>query len=711
MALDDAAGAAWLARPPCRPHHPPSPPQIGALGVASPAPAPSPADPISLYEINWRHLCTTNARDVSKDIFYSATHASAPTRFTQLCLQVSSPGAVRRVDSDVSFCETIDLLGVPGIVEHITQLTIDDRHVRPLIQACTIMPALSDLCIVLITWHDLARLTDEEVALSDENLVWKGCKCLGGPFSDGYHEGGPPDADCPAAWPSLKTLELRATCAESTVAPRVLRGLACALIPAPDRPVALVLSNGLALSDDAQGPEIALLFSEIRRTDSEFCAALASTLPVELLSLVLSHLSLVQLLPASHVSKYWHTVARRHPTFWRDVTLAAASPSAIDFFHARLEAGSTRTVTIRLYVPPPQFSPDVRAVVFSTVTRNLDRIDGLHIDLPISADEEMYSALHHPAPRLESLDISVIDDTETSDALPVDLFACEAPRLRYVRLANTRLCPEKVPKVFAPIKELNYCFAEALPFPTTVFMHCPALETLIMYGKYCVIELAEDAPCTLPGENLRYLGMTVFEGSSDLIHRVPCASTPWISIALSDKQSAQALLGHLRGPIELRLALETDTERLFLHYQSVETGLRRTFLASPAQIDTAYLPPAYVADDVVSRVETLHAMSACAGLLPAYHELAACTRVAFSLAGGEPLKPPSCPLRVPKLERVELAGSTPQSLDARDLVAFLDGAFAPGSAPVHLALLGITLVGDLDAIPRDRYVIAPVVAT
>ncbi|EJD39258.1 hypothetical protein AURDEDRAFT_116200 [Auricularia subglabra TFB-10046 SS5] len=304
-----------------------------------------------------------------------------------------------------------------------------------------------------------------------------------------------------------------------------------------------------------------------------------------------------------------------------------------------------------------------------------------------------------------------MDDTETSDALPVDLFACDAPRLRYVRLANTRLCAERIPKVFSPIKELNYCFAEALSFPTTVLLHCHALETLIIYGKYCSIELADDDLCTLPGDKLRFVDMTVFEGSAGLIHRLPCASIPGIAIALSDKQSAQALLSHLHGRIELHLDLEADGQRLFLHYQSVETGMRRTFLASPAQIGTAYLPPVYVADDLVSRVETLHATSTCAGLVPAFHELAACTRVTFSLAEGERLEPPPRPLCVPKLQRVEISSPAPRSLDTGDLVVFLDAAFSPGSEAVQVAITGATLDGDLGSIPQERFIISPAVET
>ncbi|EJD47591.1 hypothetical protein AURDEDRAFT_163462 [Auricularia subglabra TFB-10046 SS5] len=199
-----------------------------------------------------------------------------PKRFTQLRLEVASPTAVRCVDRDVSLRATLELLSMSGCAGNVANMTIDDRHVRPLIKACNVMPSLSRLCVVLVTWHGLARgaaPTEDEFTLYQEYHSRNDCNCLGGPFSD-WLDGGPPDGCIRPGWTALETVELRAARRNSTVASDVLRGLADALTRAPERLLTLVLSNGLALAADARDPEIASRFAEIRRTDPHFYASL-----------------------------------------------------------------------------------------------------------------------------------------------------------------------------------------------------------------------------------------------------------------------------------------------------------------------------------------------------------------------------------------------------------------------------------------------------
>ncbi|EJD47553.1 hypothetical protein AURDEDRAFT_163423 [Auricularia subglabra TFB-10046 SS5] len=432
----------------------------------------------------------------------------------------------------------------------------------------------------------------------------------------------------------------------------------------------------------------------------------ASTLPVELVSLIFDSLSLAELLEASHVSKYWRTIACRHPTFWRDITLAAASSTAMNFFHARLEAGSSRTVSVRIYVSSLEFPAEKLALVLRTITRNLYRIDGLYLELNIAADSDMFSALQQPAPHLRILDLCLVDDVRTSDLLPADLFTSQAPNLRYVRLANIQLRADRLPHVFAPITQLHYCFGETLSFPTALFTHSRALEMLVIYGPCCSLEAAEDEQCTLTTERLKHVDVSVFKGSSDLMQRLPCASIPDISLPINDKQSAQLLLSHLRRPLEVHMDLEPNADHLRLRYRSPGTAMQRTFLCAPEQVAEAYLPSVYVSSELLSRVETLHASASAAGLLPAFCGLDACTRVDLSLADGARLTPPQRPLRAPKIEHVAISSATPQTLPVGQLVDFLGAMLLPGSKAVQVALTGVALDGDLTAIPRDRFVLA-----
>ncbi|EJD47579.1 hypothetical protein AURDEDRAFT_163448 [Auricularia subglabra TFB-10046 SS5] len=236
---------------------------------------PSSAGPLSVRI--FEHMQNDYGLD-DEDSFYR-TRGLKPTRFTRLCLQVSSTNAVRRVDSDIPFDSTIHLLGRAGCAEQITQLSVDDRHVRSLIERCKNMPVLSVLRIDLLTWYTLspiARLTEDEAALYDRHHVRSDCKCLGGPFADDHHDGGPPDVDCRVLWPSLQTIVLSVTRSDSTIARRVLRGLAETFTPDHGRPLTLVLSNGLELAEDAAGHGVEPAVFDIRRPDSQFCPWLES---------------------------------------------------------------------------------------------------------------------------------------------------------------------------------------------------------------------------------------------------------------------------------------------------------------------------------------------------------------------------------------------------------------------------------------------------
>ncbi|EJD47560.1 hypothetical protein AURDEDRAFT_183982 [Auricularia subglabra TFB-10046 SS5] len=413
----------------------------------------------------------------------------------------------------------------------------------------------------------------------------------------------------------------------------------------------------------------------------------ANKLPVELLSLVFDSLSLDELLLSSHVSTYWRSVAWRHRTFWRDITLAAASPSAIAFFQARLTAGSTRSVIVQLYVPPLEFPADQRSIVFSTVTRNLYRIDRLHVEFDVPFEEELFLTLNHPAPRLNTLDLTVVDDDHPSDALPVELFASQAPCLRHVRLTNMRLCEDRLPRVFSALIELRYCFGEA-SFPTAVFSHCPALETLVIYGEYCSLRSAEGEPCAIATDSLQFVDVAIRKGCSDLMQRLPCTSISSVTVMLQDQPAIYDLLDHLRGPLELRVEMEPGAKNIDLDYLALDTGMQRCMRCSPVQATLSTLPSRCVSEHLMSRVQSVQATANCTGLFPTFRELSSCTRVSLSVHEGQRLEPPPQSLSLPKLERVELsAAPTPQCLDARDLAAFLDAAFASGSDAVQNPLL------------------------
>lgn len=324
----------------------------------------------------------------------------------------------------------------------------------------------------------------------------------------------------------------------------------------------------------------------------------------------------------------------------------------------------------------------------------------LCLKLPLDFDLAVFAALDQPAPRLETFDIVMVHETRTSNVLPVDLFASQAPKLQFVRLINVQLFSDQIPTAFATITTLRYCFQQPQSFPTAVFSHCKLLQGLAICGKSCYLALRDDESACVDSGELRAVDISVFSGSFDIMRRLPCASIPDISFNIEDHQSAHLLLAHLQGHLELHIYLAF--QQLHVQYKSRDTGMQRTFACLPSQAAEAYLPPVYVEAGLLSRVDTIHCSSACAELLPAFASLPTCTRAVLSLEHGKLDHLPRRALSAPALQRVEIFSEAPAVLPVGDLLTFLDRAFAPAPQKVHVALTGATLDGDL-VVLGDRF--------
>ncbi|EJD55002.1 hypothetical protein AURDEDRAFT_109496 [Auricularia subglabra TFB-10046 SS5] len=350
-----------------------------------------------------------------------------------------------------------------------------------------------------------------------------------------------------------------------------------------------------------------------------------------------------------------------------------------------------------------EFPARLRSVVLPAVTANLHRADVLCLDIDVAFDFDCFSALRYPAPRLKTFDMVMASETRWSDALPVDLFASQAPNLRFVRLINVQLYAERLPPAFSPITTLRYLFAQPQSFPTAVFAHCKQLRTLRMYGESCSFVHDSNSESSVEPRALESVDLSMFTGNFNIMRHLPCAGIPDISSTLADEQSAELLLAHLRGRLDVHVY--PAFERLYVQYKCRDTGMKRAFACRMEQAEIAYVPPIYRADCVVSRVDTIHCSSTCTGLLSAFRKLPSCTRVVLSLADGSPTTPP-LPLYLPALEHVQVSSETPTRLSTSDLATFLDRTLAPGSRAVQVALTGVSLDGNL-AVLGKRFVITP----
>ncbi|EJD39635.1 hypothetical protein AURDEDRAFT_171269 [Auricularia subglabra TFB-10046 SS5] len=431
-------------------------------------------------------------------------------------------------------------------------------------------------------------------------------------------------------------------------------------------------------------------------------------LPVELLATVFNALSVSELVTASHVSSFWRAVACRHQSYWRKIRLAALSTSALDFFHARLDAGSDRSVTVDICLDEVELPARMRSVVLPAISRNLYRIDKLYLRIEISFDVDLFSALEYPAPRLDTLDVILCHETRSSDALPANLFASHAPKLQDVRVLNAQLFDERLPPAFSSVVKLRYCFNQAQSFPASLFQHCKRLQSLTMYGKYCTLSGDDLLAAPVEDWQLKSVEVGVFTGSLDLMRHIPYADIASITVAVNDELSAELLLAHLRGRLELRLLHTPDN--VYVQYTSLETGLQRAFVCVHEQVALACLPPVLTASSLVSRVDVLSCSSSCIPLLSAFDELQSCTRLAVSLADGDLLHLPPRPLSLPALECVEISSSDAALLPPPDILAFLEAAVLPLSRAVRVALIGIALDGEPSTL-GDQFIVSQTACT
>ncbi|EJD47584.1 hypothetical protein AURDEDRAFT_163454 [Auricularia subglabra TFB-10046 SS5] len=430
----------------------------------------------------------------------------------------------------------------------------------------------------------------------------------------------------------------------------------------------------------------------------------ADNIPAEILSIIFDPLSLDELLSASRVCRLWRAVAFRHNTFWRDVLLGSLSTTSLDCFRARIAAGSSRSVVIRVFIPVVESPDRLRSIVLPLLAHNLHRVDKLHVRIDIAYDLDLVSALMQPAPRLDTLDLYMVHETRASGALPADLFASHAPNLRYVRLVHVQLCADRLPRAFSAIKLLRCCFNLSQSFPTAIFAHAKSLQYLTIIAEHFSMSLPAGDTTTHLASNLRKVEAFAVTGGLELMQQIPAASVPEVCVAITAKPSAGLLLGHLRGTLEVRMF--SMPRHVGVQYRSLDSGMKRTFICPPAQVDKASLPRVYTAADLALRVESVHCEIICVGLLLAFRTLQSCTRVVLSLTNDDSLKPPRRPLWLPRLKHIDVSSDTQRSLGGSNLAAFFWAAFLPGSRVVQVTLNGVSIDGEFAALLHGQFVLS-----
>ncbi|KZV96358.1 hypothetical protein EXIGLDRAFT_432441 [Exidia glandulosa HHB12029] len=182
-------------------------------------------------------------------------------------------------------------------------------------------------------------------------------------------------------------------------------------------------------------------------------------LAAELVCSIFDPLSLNDLLTTSWVCREWRSIARGHPTFWKDIALRSCARADVEFFLARLVASdptapiSVSTFTGQLSALEPKLAREVLDCLFA----NLHRLESFALD-PWLFDRALipaiYDALRRPAPLLQIFHFAATGGPCTVP-LPSDLFAGQAPRLRQLVLHGVILA-EPAPAVFSLVERVYY---------------------------------------------------------------------------------------------------------------------------------------------------------------------------------------------------------------------------------------------------------------
>ncbi|EJD35889.1 hypothetical protein AURDEDRAFT_175032 [Auricularia subglabra TFB-10046 SS5] len=434
----------------------------------------------------------------------------------------------------------------------------------------------------------------------------------------------------------------------------------------------------------------------------------ARRLPVEIMTMVMDGADINQLLLLSHVCADWNAIARAHPLFWRDIRLAALSPTALDFFRARLACSADRPVSITLHLADRPICVELRAVVLAAITLNIHRIAHLGLHLHHETAPFLMDALARPAPTLKTFGIRFFHSSGERPAfISPSLFSGRCPQLRIVTLAEAQL-PDPPVMAFSGVHNLTFGFDYPRAFPLNLFAHFPALHHLVFSGESCISGGHGDYQRGhINRPSLRALEMYLTQHTYEpVIHSFPdIAAISRIACKHPQPDIAQQLVDHLTGPLELSfLCVHQGLVHIQLYTPASDRA--RTLVEYEARI-LEYLPRAVLFDrGLLERVTLLRIHARLAYLVPHIEEMPNCHTLDIVVDKPGHSLPPldiGLPLRLPALKTVlvgtdETRARTIVSIPAGTMHSFLMQLLPARATRLALRLHGVFLAGDKGAL-------------
>lgn len=302
-------------------------------------------------------------------------------------------------------------------------------------------------------------------------------------------------------------------------------------------------------------------------------------LPVELLFAVINHACFADLLRASHVCRFWHSVARDHPHFWHDVRLRAASPGAVECFLSRLASHSTQPVSVDIVIGADGESDRHQVVdqILPALRANVHRLDDANLFFPRALAHDVLRCLEAPAPCLAELSLGFSAELDNPIVpLSADLFTSHSPVLRKVNLRNV-LLPIPVPAIRAVV-DLAYHTSATVPFPVSLLQPNTRIRRLWLHASAFILPPSLDSAVRDAIARLEMILLPYAPDQDEMVALLDLMVVREVILAPPKVSAGRIAMAHLDGPLGMSI-MRRRTADVDMHivFASISSGRRRVF--------------------------------------------------------------------------------------------------------------------------------------
>ena len=346
-------------------------------------------------------------------------------------------------------------------------------------------------------------------------------------------------------------------------------------------------------------------------------------LPNELLAASIDLGDTAAILRASHVCARWRAIARGCPGFWRWLRIAAVSPTALDFFRARINSSTAPGIGVAIIIhgQTQQLSLGVdfqfglaAATVRMELEKHLHRIASLNISAAALIMNAIAPALTNSAGSLSILALQV--PSTPGVAAPYgwskSWVSNNTPLLRTILLGNIAISITEPERWFGSATDIRISFTTISVFvlPSDLFDRFPRGERIhigVNFGAriHVAPPMVKTAARVRPYSVITLAGDEAIRLVLPLIPRTPVTRT--IVATSTVTFDLDQFLLDLTGPLKLRMSVQTSPHSLDVLFErpgssplSRYARIRIPVGHDPGETATAFF--ARLTTDIIHRV-------------------------------------------------------------------------------------------------------------